>query len=141
MNKRVFIDTNIILDLLGERDPFYEASAKLASLADKGIVALIVSPISFATVNYFLSKFESPKIAKEKLRKFKVLCEVSTIDEEIIEKGLSSNFKDFEDSLQYFSALDSECEIIITSNAKDFQKSSLPVMTAAQFLNSFSMNQ
>jgi len=141
MNKRVFIDTNIILDLLGERDPFYEASAKLASLADKGIILLVVSPISFATVNYFLSKFESPKIAKEKLRKFKVLCEVSTIDEEIIEKGLSSNFKDFEDSLQYFSALDSECEIIITRNAKDFQKSSLPVMTAAQFLNSFSMNQ
>tara|TARA_Y100000588_G_C14069508_1_gene845162 strand:- start:30 stop:455 length:426 start_codon:yes stop_codon:yes gene_type:complete len=141
MNKRVFIDTNIILDLLGERDPFYEASAKLASLADKGIILLVVSPISFATVNYFLSKFESPKIAKEKLRKFKVLCEVSTIDEEIIEKGLSSNFKDFEDSLQYFSALDSECEIIISRNAKDFQKSSLPVMTAAQFLNSFSMNQ
>ena len=141
MNKRIFIDTNIILDLLGERDPFYEAAAKLASLADKGIISLIVSPISFATVNYFLSKFESPKIAKEKLRKLKILCEISIIDEQIIEKGLNSNFKDFEDSLQYFSALSSECEIIITRNTKDFQKSSLPVMTATQFLKSFSINQ
>ena len=105
MNKRIFIDTNIILDLLGERDPFYEAAAKLASLADKGIISLIVSPISFATVNYFLSKFESPKIAKEKLRKLKILCEISIIDEQIIEKGLNSNFKDFEDSLQYFHNL------------------------------------
>ncbi len=140
MSRRVFIDTNIVLDLLGERDPFYQSAAQLATLADKGNISLIVSPISFATVNYFLSKFGSPKIAKEKLRKLKILCEISLMDEEIIEKGLNSDFKDFEDSLQYFSALASECEIIITRNGKDFLKSSLPVMTADQFLKSFQRN-
>ncbi|MBZ9731017.1 PIN domain-containing protein [Salegentibacter sp. JZCK2] len=141
MSRRVFIDTNIVLDLLGERDPFYQSAAQLATLADKGNILLIVSPISFATVNYFLSKFESPKIAKEKLRKLKILCKISLIDEEIIEKGLNSGFKYFEDSLQYFSALASKCEIIITRNGKDFQKSSLPVMTASEFLNSFQSNR
>lgn len=136
MKKRVFLDTNVILDLLGERAPFYDAIAKLVTLADKKLLTLVVSPLSFATLNYFLSKFESPRIAREKLRKFKILCQICKIDEHIIGKGLNASFKDFEDALQYFSALDSDCEIIITRNGKDFKKSLLPVMTAEEYLRS-----
>jgi len=134
--KRLFIDTNVMLDLLGEREPFYEAIAKLASLADTGKLTLVVSPISFATVNYFLSKFETPEIAREKLRKFKIISEICKLDEPIIEKGLNSSFKDFEDSLQYFSAITSDCKVIITRNGKDFKKSLIPVMTADEYLKS-----
>ena len=65
--KTLFLDTNIILDLLGERHPFYESAAKLATLADKKNLIMVVSPISFATVSYILSKFESAQIVKEKL--------------------------------------------------------------------------
>ncbi len=136
MSKRVFIDTNVMLDLLGERPPFYEPIAKIATLAEKERLTLVVSPISFATVNYFLSKFENPKIAREKLRKFKILCEICAIDEQTIEKALNSSIKDFEDALQYFGATESECEIIITRNGKDFKKSLLPIMTAKEFLSS-----
>ena len=136
MKKRLFLDTNVILDLLGERDPFYDSIAKLATLADKELLILVVSPISFTTLNYFLSKFESAKIAKEKLRKFKIICEICKLDEHIVEKGLNSNFTDFEDALHYFSAVDSDCEIIITRNGKDFKKSLLPVMTADEYLQS-----
>ena len=64
MKKRLFLDTNVILDLLGERDPYYDSIAKLATLADKGLIILVVSPISFATLNYFLSKFESAQITQ-----------------------------------------------------------------------------
>lgn len=136
MSRRVFIDTNVMLDLLGERKPFYEPIAKMASLAEKGMIVMVVSPLSFATVNYFLTKFESAKIAKEKLRKFKILSEVCVIDQTTVEKGLNSSIKDFEDALQYFSATESECEMIITRNGKDFAKSLLPVMTADEFLKS-----
>jgi predicted nucleic acid-binding protein len=136
MKTRLFIDTNVILDFLGERHPFYESMAKLATLADKGKLKLVVSPISFATVNYFLTKFESAEIAKEKLRKFKILSEISKLDGHIIEKGLNADFKDFEDSLQYFSAVESNCDIIITRNGKDFKNSHIPVMTADEYLNS-----
>ncbi|SFN76628.1 type II toxin-antitoxin system VapC family toxin [Salegentibacter flavus] len=136
MKKRLFLDTYVILDLLGERERYYEPMAKLATLADKGVLVLVVSPISFATLNYFLAKYESAKIAQEKLRKFKIICEICKLDEHIIEKGLNSSFKDFEDSLQYFSAVDSDCEIIITRNGKDFKKSLLPVMTADEYLKS-----
>lgn len=136
MKRRLFLDTNVILDLLGEREPYYDSIAKLATLGDKNVLTLVVSPISFATINYFLSKFDSAQIAKEKLRKFKIICEVCKIDEHIIEKGLNSSFADFEDALQYFSAVDANCEIIITRNSKDFKQSLLPVMTAAEYLHS-----
>lgn len=136
MNKRLFIDTNIMLDLLAEREPFYLPAAKLATLADQKQITMVVSPISFATVNYLLSKFENSATAKEKLRKFKIICEVCSIDEDIVEKALNSAFKDFEDSLQYFSALAADCAILIARNGKDFQESMIPVMTADGYLAS-----
>jgi predicted nucleic acid-binding protein len=138
MSKSVFLDTNVMLDLLGEREPFYNSIAQIATLADQKKLQIVVSPISFATVNYFLSKFEGISVAKDKLRKFKVLSKISIIDETIIEKGLNSNFDDFEDSLQYFCAVDSECEVIITRNEKDFKNSLLPVMSAEEFIKSIS---
>ena len=134
MKTRLFIDTNIMLDLLGERIPFYDSIAKIATLADNGQVTLIVSALSYSTVSYFLTKFENSEIAKTKLRKFKVISKICDLDELIIEKGLNSNFSDFEDSLQYFSALKSNCSIIITRNGKDFKESKIPVMTAEEYL-------
>lgn len=136
MSKRIFIDTNVMLDLLGERQPFYESIAKIASLAEKKVLTLVVSPLSFATVNYFLSKFENSKKAQEKLRKFNVISEICLLDAQTIEKGLNSSFHDFEDALQYISAIDSSCDLIITRNGKDFKKSLLAVMSPDEFLNS-----
>ena len=137
MRRRIYIDTNVMLDLLGEREPFYRSIAQLATLADQKKLTMVVSPISFATVNYFLSKFEDSSVAKEKLRKFKILCEICKLDESIVEKGLNSSFSDFEDGLQYFSAVDSKCEVIITRNAKDFKNSLIAVMTADEFLKTY----
>jgi len=131
---KLFLDTNVMLDFLGEREPFYLSSAKIATLADKRKLTINVSALSFATVSYFLTKYEGVNKAKEKLRKFKIISEICELDELIIEKGLNSDFSDFEDSLQYFSALRAECDIIITRNGKDFKKSQIPVMTPDEFL-------
>lgn len=136
MIQRVFIDTNVMLDFLAERVPFYESIAKIASLGEKGELTMVVSPISFATVNYFLSKSENYTIAREKLRKFKIISEVCSLNEQTIEKGLNSSFKDFEDALQYFSATESNCDLILTRNGKDFKNSFLPVMTPIEFIKS-----
>jgi len=136
VKKRIFLDTNIMLDLLGERQLFYESIAQLATLADMKKIVMVASPISFATVNYYLAKFGTPSIAIEKLRKFKIISEIGKIDENIVEKGLNSNFDDFEDALQYFCAIDSKCDIIITRNSKDFKNSLLPIMTAEEYLRS-----
>lgn len=133
---KVFIDTNVMLDFLGEREPFYLSSAKIATLADKGKIEIVVSALSYATVSYFLTKFEGLEKTIEKLRKFKVISTICELDERIIEKGLNSNFSDYEDSLQYYSALRKDCKVLITRNAKDFKKAEMPVLTPDEFLNS-----
>lgn len=136
MSRRIFLDTNVILDLLGERKPFYDSIAKVATLAEKQQLTMVTSPISFTTVNYFLSKLETAEIAREKLRRFKILCEVCSINESTVEKSLNSSMKDFEDAIQHFCALESACEIIITRDSKDFKESLLPIMSADEFLRS-----
>lgn len=133
---RIFLDTNVILDLLGGRVPFFDSIAKIATLADQKKLTIIVSPLSFATIDYVLNKYESSKAVLNKLRKFKIICEVCEVNEETIDKALNSNFKDFEDAVQYFTALQSNCSIIITRNGKDFKNSTIPIMTAEEYLSS-----
>ncbi|WPR71223.1 PIN domain-containing protein [Flavobacterium sp. NG2] len=133
---RLFLDTNVILDLLGERVPFFDSIAKVATLADQKKLTLIVSPLSFTRINYVLNKYEPSETVLNKLRKFKIICEVCEVNEETIDKALNSNFKDFEDAVQYFSALQSNCSIIITRNAKDFKNATIPIMTAEEYLSS-----
>lgn len=135
MKLKVFIDTNIMLDLLSEREPFYTSAAKIASLADTGKIELYVSALSFATSSYILSKFEkSIENVRNKLRMFKVISNVCSINETTIEKSLNSDFTDFEDALQHFSALENNCQLIITRNSKDFSTSLIPIMTPDEFL-------
>jgi predicted nucleic acid-binding protein len=134
---KIFLDTNIVLDFLGEREPFYLSAAKIATLADKGKIEIIVSALSYSTVGYLLTKFEGLDKTKDKLRKFKAISTICELDDRIIEKGLNSNFSDFEDSLQYFSALRHECDILITRNEKDFKTAHITIMNPTEFLNSF----
>jgi predicted nucleic acid-binding protein len=133
---RVFLDTNVILDLLAQRNPFYESIAKLTTLADQKKIVLVTTPLSFTTVEYILKKTDNSEIVINKLRKFKIICEVCAINEKIVEKGLNSNFKDFENSIQYYSAVEAKCSIFITRNGKDFKYSSLSILTAEEYLKS-----
>lgn len=137
--KKLFIDTNIVLDLLAKREPFYESSAKLFSLADRNVIQLSVSSLTFANTNYVLSKLKSTSEAKEILRKFKLLVHIVSLSEKIVNLALNNSaFKDFEDGLQYYSAIESNQDIIITRNQKDFKSSLLSIMSAEEFLSSLS---
>ncbi|MFN3801145.1 type II toxin-antitoxin system VapC family toxin [Belliella pelovolcani] len=134
MIQKLFLDTNVVVDLLGERDPFYDAISKITTLADKGRIELVVSSLTFATTYYLLSRFENRDVVKEKIRKFKVIIETADLTNQIIEKGLSSKFPDFEDSLQYYCALATGCNLIITRNGKDFKESAIPVLSPKEYL-------
>jgi predicted nucleic acid-binding protein len=131
---KVFVDTDIVLDLLGNREPFYQYAATLFSLADKGELQLFVSSLSFANLNYLLSKQYNSDQAKKKLLKFKTLVTVLSVSDKIVELALSSDFKDFEDGLQYFTAIENNIKKLLTRNLKDFKKAEIMVMTAEQFL-------
>lgn len=131
----VLVDTNIVIDLLAKRKGFCDEAEELFSLSDKKKVKLVISSLTFANTNYVLSNQKTSKEAREILRKFKVLVEIVNLDDKIIELALSDDdFMDFEDGLQYYSALENNVDVILTRNKKDFKNSKLPVLTAKEYL-------
>lgn len=132
---KIYLDTNIIIDSLLKREPFNQYSDKLISIADNGKIRIVASAISFVSANFIISKNIGKLEAREKLRKFRIICEVTSLTEKIIDKGLNSEIKDIEDAYQYFSALESDSSAIITRNKKDFKNSSIPVYTAEEYLH------
>jgi predicted nucleic acid-binding protein len=135
--KKLLIDTNIVIDLLAKREPHYTDSARLFSLADKKQVKLTISSLTFANTHYTLMKVKNSNESKSILRKLKLLVDVLALDDKVIGLALNdTDFEDFEDGMQYFSAIEDGIDIIITRNLKDFKKSILPVMTPGQYLQS-----
>lgn len=135
--RRVLADTNIIVDLLAHREEFYSDAAQLFSLADKKEIEIFISSLSFANTSYLLNKFKSGKEAREILRKFKLLVHIVPLNEKIIDLALSDDqFPDFEDGLQYYSALEKQVGLIITRNKKDFRNAKIPILNAHEYLAS-----
>lgn len=132
--EKVFVDTDIILDLLSKRNPFYTYSASLFSSADKKEIEVCVSSVTFANLNYISSKQYSTHNARKLLQKFKTLVTVLAVTDKVIELALSSEFKDFEDGIQYFTATESGIKTLLTRNLKDYKVAEISVMTAEQFL-------
>ncbi len=132
--QRAFLDTNIVIDFPGERKPFYEAAARVMTLADRKEIKLFTTPSSIVNACYILSRYENNRAALIKIRKFKLLCDIAVTDSEVIEKAINGDFKDFEDTIQYFSAVASACDIILTRNEKDFKNALIPVMNAESYL-------
>jgi len=139
---KLLIDTNIVLDLLAKREPFYKSAAQVFSLADKHKLKLTVSSLTFANTNYVLTRLKSAKEAREILRKFKILVKILSLNEKIVDLALSDeDFKDFEDGLQYYTAVENNQDFIITRDLRDFKQAKIPVMTAEEYLTSKETSQ
>jgi len=133
--ENLLIDTNIIVDLLSKRKNFYQEAQELFTLADEQEVKLYISSLTFANTHYLLSKELNSNEARKVLIKFKLLVSILPLNDKILELALSSDFNDFEDGIQYYTALENKLNIIITRNKKDFKSSTLPVLTAREYLN------
>ena len=131
---RVFIDSDIIIDVLAKRENFYAPAAKLLTLIEKKEIAGYTSPIVFANIHYILSKLSSKEFSLKSLRTLKSIITVLPIDETIIELALNSQFNDFEDAIQYHTAISNDITFLITRNKKDFKKSNISVCTAGEYL-------
>lgn len=135
MMVKLLIDTNIIVDLLSKRKNFYQEAQELFTLADEQEIQLYISSLTFANTHYLLSKELNSNEARKVLIKLKLLVSILPLDDKILELSLSSDFNDFEDAIQYYTALENKINTIITRNKKDFKTSKLPVLTAKEYLN------
>ena len=136
---RLFLDTNIVVDLLEGREPFCYDAAQLFTMAHDKKVQLLVSPMTFSTASFLLRK-HGPEGVRKLLSNLRQLVSVTISDEQTVDDSIASQFKDFEDAMQYYTALNAKAEIIITRNGKDFKASRLPVMTASEYLTSIESN-
>lgn len=132
---RLFLDTNIVVDLLEGREPFCYDAAQLFTMAHDKKVQLLVSPMTFSTASFLLRK-HGPEGVRKLLSNLRQLVNVTISDEQTVDDSIASQFKDFEDAMQYYTALNAKSEIIITRNGKDFTASKLPIMTASEYLTS-----
>ena len=130
---RLFLDTNIVVDLLEGREPFCYDAAQLFTMAHDKKVELLVSPMTFSTASFLLRK-HGPEGVRNLLSNLRQLVRVTISDERTVDDSIASQFKDFEDAMQYYSAFNAKAEIIITRNGKDFTASNLPVMTATEYI-------
>lgn len=130
---RLFLDTNIVVDLLDRREPFCHDAVRIFTMAYNRQVQLFVSPMTFTTASFLLRRHGTEDV-RNLLSNFRQLSRVATVNERTIDDSLASQFKDFEDAVQYYAAVKIKADFIITRNGKDFALSQIPVLTPSEFL-------
>jgi predicted nucleic acid-binding protein len=136
---KVFLDTDVTLDHLADRQPFAENAHRLLALAETGELTICLSTLSFNNLYYILRKIKGHETALTLLGQLKRLVRVSAVTEMEIESALTSPFKDFEDAIQHFAAkAEGGISTFITRNKADYALAELPVQSPDEFLASFS---
>ncbi len=133
---KLFIDSDVVIDFFTDREPHANPASELFELNEKGKVVLFLSAVSINNIYYIVRKFLGHKKTLEVVETLTEMTEIiGTTKGEIIQ-ALKNEFKDFEDSIQYSSALTiKDLDAIITRNVKDYRNSKIAVMTPLNFLN------
>ena len=130
----VLVDTNILLDVLAQREPHYRDSARIWTLAERGEITAFISAISFNNVYYILRKADSKTAASTALTTLRDVFESVAPDIKIINQAIDSECDDFEDAIQFHSAVRVSAHFLITHNPNDFPTSSVTIATPDEFL-------
>lgn len=135
--KRLFLDTNVFIDYLAQRTNFYENAEKVIEICTKKKIKVLVSALSFATASYIMCTHSkmTHTVINNLFADFVKHGIITPVDSKTINESLASDFEDFEDAMQYYSALRENADIIITRNIDDFAASKIPVLTPKDFLD------
>jgi predicted nucleic acid-binding protein len=134
----VYLDTNVVLDLLLARKPFDSDAEQIFRLiADKQVVAYI-SALSYGQIGYFLEKYLTKVNARNRLRDIQQVTETIAVDDKIISAAIASDFNDFEDAIQFSCAAQvKNVYALITRNYKDFKNKEILILSPKEFLNDY----
>ncbi len=131
---KVFVDTNVLLDVLAAREPFYKEAFQIWSLAEQGRVRGLISAISFNNLYYVVRKLAGAQKATRALRMLRDTFTAVPLDEQTLMQAIDAGLKDFEDAIQFFSALKADAACLITRNPGDYPDGQLPIQTPGEFL-------
>jgi predicted nucleic acid-binding protein len=131
----VLIVTDVIMDFFFDREPFAEYATEILNLCEEKKIIGFTTPVIISNVYYLLSKVAKHQIIIEKIKQLLTIVDIVKMDKNVVLNSLNSDFKDFEDALQNFSAVENgKIKIILTRNIKDFKKSKLAVFTPETYL-------
>jgi predicted nucleic acid-binding protein len=134
--KNLFLDANVIIDVLADRKPFSESSSKLFDYAEKGKINLYISALSYSNIYYIVRKICSHKEMLSMLRDLEAMTTTLDVTKQIIADSLNSGFKDFEDAIQYNTALSNKkIDAIVTRNPRDFKNNNISVFAPEEALS------
>lgn len=140
--KRVLVDTDVILDLLEKREPFAQDAARLFQAARTGKLELHISALCVSNLYYLLRKRRGHEQALVQLGLLFKMCDIVSVDKQVVLDAMKSRFTDFEDGIQYFAArATNRIEAIVTRNTKDYRHSEIPVMSPRELLNALEMSE
>jgi len=134
----VFFDTNVLMDVLLKRRLFIKSSQRAWFLAERGKIRGMVSVLSFSNIYYMVRKLEGATEAMSMMAMLRDTFVPVACDEQVIHQAIDVGTKDFEDAIQYFSALRADASCIITRNPDHFPSSALPVLSPDEFLAAYS---
>lgn len=135
---RVLVDTNVLIDVIARRKPFYEDSATLWTLAEQGSITGLISAISFTNIYYVVRRLQDVKKAHRALKLLRDTFEVAVCDQQVLNQAIEAKFKDFEDAVQYVSAIRAGADCVVSRNPGHFPTSEdCPVLTPAEFLAAY----
>jgi hypothetical protein len=137
MIKRVFIDTDVILDVALAREPFFSTSKIILAMAENNIIIGTTSSNCIANIYYILRKAGGDRQARKFISTIVQYITVIAIDHQNVVEALKSKFSDFEDALQHYSAMENQCEYIITRNSADYKHSDIRVLLPEEFIRMF----
>lgn len=132
---KIFLDANVLVSVLNREYPLFPLSARVLSLSDRSGFELYTSPICLAIAFYFSEKKSGSSLAKRKMEVLNAKLKMTCVDQDVVNLAIKNpQITDFEDGLEYFSAINSSCEIIVTEDQNGFFFSEIPVFTCKQFL-------
>jgi predicted nucleic acid-binding protein len=131
---KVIIDLNVVLDVLQEREPFYEASVSLLAAVETGKVEGYLAAHSVTTLFYLIQKSKSSADARAMITNLLQFLKVAPVDQSTIEQSLNLDYRDFEDAVQMITAIQCKADYLITRNIKDYKPALLPVIQPVDFL-------
>jgi predicted nucleic acid-binding protein len=136
--KNIFLDTNVVIDFLADRKPFSLDAAKLFNFCVLRKVKIYISAVSYNNIYYILRQSLTNTETIKLLDELSEMAEIADVTKSVIKKALKTDFKDFEDAIQYHCALNlNKIDFIVTRDTKDFKKSTLSVMTPAEAVSQF----
>ncbi len=133
---RIFVDTHVLLDVLAKRQPFYSDAARIWSLAERGELEALISAISFNNIYYIVRRASNRKKANQSLLLMRNVFTAVPLTAQILSQSIDADFEDFEDAIQYHSALHADASCLVTRDADHFPTGSIPVLHPSAFLTS-----